>query len=47
VLAWGRPDDCSRLPITIKMTDRALGEEATEYDEDAIKYGVEPTRATA
>lgn len=47
VLTWGRPDDCLRLPITIKMTDRALGEEATEYDEDALKYGVAPKRASA
>jgi hypothetical protein len=47
VLAWGRPDDCSRLPITIKMTDRALGEEATEYDEDALRYGTPPKRASA
>jgi hypothetical protein len=47
VLAWGRPDDCSRLPITIKLTDRALGEDATEYDEDALKYGTAPERASA
>ena len=47
VLAWGRPDDCSRLPITIKLTDRALGEEATEYDEDALKFGVAPERERA
>ena len=47
VLAWGRPDDCSRLPITIKMTDRALGEEATEYDEDALRYGTSSKRASA
>jgi hypothetical protein len=47
VLAWGRPDDCSRLPITIKLTDRALGEDATEYDEDALKFGLAPERASA
>lgn len=47
VLTWGRPDDCSRLPITIKLTDRALGEEATEYDEDALKYSAQPRRASA
>lgn len=47
VLAWGRPEDCSRLPITIKLTDRALGEDATEYDEDALKFGVAPERASA
>ncbi len=47
VLAWGRPEDCSRLPITIKLIDRALGEDATEYDEDALKFGVAPERASA
>jgi len=47
VLAWGRPEDCSRLPVTIKLTDRALGEDATEYDEDALKFGVAPERASA
>jgi hypothetical protein len=47
VLAWGRPEDCSRLPITIKLTDRALGEDATEYDEDALKFGVAPEKASA
>lgn len=47
VLAWGRPDDCSRLPITIKLVDRALGDEATEYDEDALKFGTSPGRERA
>jgi hypothetical protein len=47
VLTWGRPEDCSRLPITIKLIDRALGEDATEYDEDALKFGVAPERASA
>ena len=47
VLAWSRPEDCSRLPITIKLIDRALGEDATEYDEDALKFGVAPERASA
>lgn len=45
VLTWGRPDDCLRVPISIKMIDRTLGEEATEYDEDALKYGVAQKRA--
>lgn len=47
VLAWGRPDDCSRLPITIKLIDRALGEEATEYDSDALRFGAATERASA
>lgn len=47
VLTWGRPDDCSRLPITIKLIDRALGEEATEYDADALKFGAAAEKASA
>jgi len=35
-LAWTRPEDCTRHPITIKLNDRFLGEEATEYDSDAV-----------
>jgi len=37
-LAWTRPEDCTRSPITIKLNDRFLGEEATEYDADALDY---------
>jgi hypothetical protein len=44
VLAWTKPDDCSRVPITIRMTDRALGEDATEYDEDALRFGTPEVR---
>jgi hypothetical protein len=40
-LAWTRPEDCSRYPITIKLTDRWLGEEASEFDEDALLYETE------
>lgn len=36
VLAWSRPNDCSRYPITTKLNDRFLGEEATNYDTDAL-----------
>lgn len=35
-LAWMRPNDCSRYPITTKLNDRFLGEEATIYDADAL-----------
>jgi hypothetical protein len=31
-LAWTNPRDCSREPITIKLTDRYLGEEAGSYN---------------
>lgn len=35
-LAWSKPDDCSRYPITLKLCDRYLTEDATEYDSDAL-----------
>lgn len=37
-LAWMRPNDCMRNPITIKLTDRRLGEDASEYDTDALQF---------
>jgi hypothetical protein len=33
-LAWTRPEDCSRDPITIKLNDRWLGEEGTNIDKE-------------
>jgi hypothetical protein len=39
-LAWTRPEDCTRDPITIKLTDRRLGEDATSFDEDALEYDI-------
>lgn len=36
-LAWSRPDDCSRYPVTIKINDRRLFEDAGEYDEIEIE----------
>jgi hypothetical protein len=39
-LAWTRPDDCARDPITIKLTDRRLGEDAGIFDIDALEYYV-------
>jgi hypothetical protein len=42
-LTWTKPDDCSRLPITIKMIDIRLRRIAGEYDEDALRFNeVEP-----
>ena len=35
-LAFTRPEDCSRYPLTIKITDRRLSEVASEYDIDAF-----------
>lgn len=40
-LAWSKPDDCSRYPITMKLTDKWLWEDATVYNQDALAYGVE------
>ena len=37
-LAWTRPEDCTRFPIDIKLNDRFLGEDATDYDADALEY---------
>jgi len=33
-LAWTRPEDCTRDPITIKLNDRWLGEEGTNVDKE-------------
>lgn len=40
-LALTKPDDCARYPVTIKLNDRFLGEEATEYDADALEFSEE------
>lgn len=37
-LAWMRPETCMRNPITIKLNDRRLGEAASVYDADALKF---------
>lgn len=37
VLALTNPRDCSRDPVTIRLTDRLLNEVATSYDTDAVK----------
>ena len=35
-LTWTQPQGCTRYPITIKLNDRFLVEQATEYDADAL-----------
>ncbi|MDE2845216.1 MAG: hypothetical protein OXO51_00760 [Gemmatimonadota bacterium] len=40
-LTWSKPDDCSRYPVTMKLTDRWLWQDATEYNQDALIFGVE------
>ncbi len=42
-LAWTRPEDCTREPITIKLGDIRLREHAGKYDPDALEYEQEPT----
>jgi argonaute-like protein implicated in RNA metabolism and viral defense len=37
-LTWTRPEDCTRDPITIKLNDRRLGEDAGDYDTDALSF---------
>ena len=38
VLAWTRPEDCTRDPITTKLNDRRLAEDAGDYDTDALSF---------
>lgn len=40
-LTWTKVDDCSKDPLSIKLTDVRLREIGGEYDEDALKYGDE------
>ena len=37
-LTWTRPEGATRLPISIKLCDRSLFDEAAEYDQDAIEF---------
>jgi hypothetical protein len=39
-LTWTRPEDCTRYPISMKLTDRRLGEDASEFDADALELAV-------
>jgi len=38
-LTWTRPEDCSRIPVTLRLADRFLAEEAAEYDDEEIAFG--------
>ncbi len=40
-LTWTKPDECSRYPITTKINDRRLSEDASEYDEDKLQFSLE------
>lgn len=37
-LAFTKPDDCSRLPLTIKILDMFLRDKASEYDKDKLDF---------
>ena len=37
-LTWTRPEGAMRLPISIKLCDRSLFDDAAEYDQDAIRF---------
>jgi hypothetical protein len=38
-LTWGQPEGAMRLPISIKLCDRSLFDEATDVNEDEIAFG--------
>ncbi len=44
-LAWTRPEDCARDPITIKLNDRWLGEDGTQMEEEDEASEVEEAQA--
>lgn len=37
-LTWPKPDSCMRLPLTIKLCDIALFDDAAEYDMDVVRF---------
>ena len=43
-LTWTRPEDCSRYPVTLRLADRFLADEASAYDEDALAFGASDER---
>ena len=42
-LVWTRPEGCMRDPITTKLNDRFLSEDATEYDAEGLEYAMHIT----
>ena len=38
-LALTRPEGCSRLPFSLRLTDIRLAEHARSYDQDALAFG--------
>ena len=45
-LAFSRPEDCTRFPITIKITDRKLSEVASEFNEEELNELLEENNIT-
>lgn len=43
-LTWTKPDDCSRYPITIRLTDRFLTDVARDYDIAQLDYFIEENK---
>lgn len=39
-LAWTKPDDCRRDPITTKLNDLYLSDEATKYDAESLEHAL-------
>jgi hypothetical protein len=37
-LTWTQPEGCTRYPITLKLNDRYLRDEASDYDADALDF---------
>ena len=37
-LSFTRPDDCSTVPVNLRLLDRRLREEGSDYDSDALRY---------
>jgi hypothetical protein len=46
-LAWTRPEDASRYPVTMKLMDRWLAEEAGEFDTGTLLYESADVTATS
>ena len=37
-LTWPKPHGCMRLPLTIKLCDIALFDDAADYDTDLVRF---------
>ncbi|EHK54854.1 Piwi domain-containing protein [Allomesorhizobium alhagi] len=40
-LAWSSPETGTRLPVSIKLCDRVLFEDAADYDADELNFGLD------